>query len=239
MEPLALQASLVAQAYEAILGEISDGRLPANTRLVQALLAERLGVSRQPVQQALFLLKKDGVVQSAGKRGLIVAPLDLTLIQQHYRVRGALDALAASLAAERCGASAEVAAEVERQASPIVAAGQAAVATGSITAMVEQDAAFHAMIYEASGNPLIAPTAACHWRYLRRVMAEVLRHAEPPPAIWQQHQAILGAILRGDPIASDEFARQHAEVAAASLARSVAADDAEQGGSDEPPRKRA
>ena len=56
------QPSLVEQAYEALLGEIADGTLAPDMHLVQELLAERYGVSRQPIQQAPLLLKTDGLV---------------------------------------------------------------------------------------------------------------------------------------------------------------------------------
>jgi DNA-binding GntR family transcriptional regulator len=238
MQPLSQPASLTSQAYDALLDEICDGRLAANTRLVQDLLASRLGVSRQPIQQALLLLRQDGVVQETGRRGLVVAPLDPTLMRHHYRIRGALDALAASLAAERCAISAEQAAAATARGAELVEAGEAAVAGGSIRAMIDRDVAFHEFIYESSDNPLLVGTARPHWRYLRRVMGEVLRRAQQPPAVWQQHRAILAAITRGDAIAAEEFARQHVEVAAERLARSLdatnePADNEPQGNADE------
>lgn len=63
------------QVYEAILSEITDGRLPPNTRLIQDELAAAYGVSRQPVQQALLLLRNHGLVRDAPRRGLVVSPL--------------------------------------------------------------------------------------------------------------------------------------------------------------------
>ena len=67
-------------------------------------------------------------------------------------------------------------------------AGTAAAAAGDVSFMVHHDVAFHEFLYDLSGNPLLAGTAEPHWRYLRRVMAEVLRHAEPGPRIWEQHR---------------------------------------------------
>ncbi len=217
---LTAQPSLVEQAYEAMLGEIADGTLASNTHLVQEVLAERYGVSRQPIQQALWLLKSDGIVQDAGRRGLVVAPLDLRMMRDRYQVRAALDALAARLAAERCAASPEVAARTRRQGERIVAAGVAAVAAGAIKAMIAEDVAFHAFVYDASGNPMIGPTAEVHWRFLRRVMGEVLRTSAPPAAIWQQHREILDAILAGDAGQAEARILEHIHAAAARLAAS-------------------
>src|SRR6201994_4855641 len=68
--------TLVEQVVNAIVSEIVDGDLPANSRLIQDELARAYGVSRQPVQQALLLLRDRGLVREAPGRGLIVSPLD-------------------------------------------------------------------------------------------------------------------------------------------------------------------
>lgn len=221
------QPSLVEQAYEAILGEIADGTLPAGTHLVQEVLAARYGVSRQPIQQALLLLRNDGLVQDAGRRGLIVAPLDVRMMQDRYQVRAALDALAARLAAERCAASAEVATLTRDQGARIIDAGLGAVAKGVIKSMIAQDVAFHGFLYAASGNAMIGPSAEVHWRFLRRVMGEVLRRSEPPPSIWQQHAAILEAVVAGHAIEAETRTVRHISSAAARLAGAAEGDGPE------------
>jgi DNA-binding GntR family transcriptional regulator len=239
MKPLALQPRLVEQAYEAVLDEICDGALPPGARLVQEQLAARLGVSRQPVQQALLLLKSDGLLQDAGRRGLVVAPLDLGMMRHRYQIRATLDALAARLAAERCAADPAFAAAAKQDGDRVVAEGLAAVAAGCVHDMVARDVAFHAFLYEASGNPLLEPTAQRHWRYLRRVMGEVLRRAEPPRAIWRQHQEILAAVVAGDLEASEALAIRHVETAEAHLRRALGQDDGGEATADDGRRRRA
>jgi DNA-binding GntR family transcriptional regulator len=165
---------------------------------VQEKVASQLGVSRQPVQQALAMLKNEGLLQELGKRGLFVAPLDPASMRHHYEIRAALDGLAARRAAERAHATRQVATSIKREGDAIIAQGQDAIAKGSIAQMVQCDVTFHEFVYEASGNPLLATTAALHWRQFRRVMGEVLRQAEPPRMIWQQHGRILDAIVAGD-----------------------------------------
>lgn len=215
---LAPHPSLVEQAYEAISGEIADGALEPNTHLVQEELAARYGVSRQPIQQALLLLKSEGIVQDAGRRGLVVAPIDLQMMRDRYEVRAILDGLAARLAARRCAASAIVTTQSGREGDRIIAAGLQAVAGGNIKAMVAHDVAFHGFIYAVSGNPAIAPTAEIHWRFLRRVMGEVLRRSKQAPDIWQQHREILDAIVAGDADAAEERILGHIRNAAGRLA---------------------
>ena len=90
---------LVDQVYRALLDAISDGSLAPGERITQEDIAERLAVSRQPVLQALRLLKKDGLVLDAPGRGVLVAPLDADWIAQ--RLRGARRARRAGRAAGR------------------------------------------------------------------------------------------------------------------------------------------
>ena len=95
------QPTLVEQVVNAIVSEIVDGELPSNSRLIQDELARAYGVSRQPVQQALLLLRDRGLVREAPGRGLIVSPIDPDFVRKLYEVRAMLDGLAGRLAAER------------------------------------------------------------------------------------------------------------------------------------------
>lgn len=230
MKRVESQPNLTQQVYQAILDDICEGALAPGMHLVQEELADKLGVSRQPVQQAMALLKSDGVVQEQGRRGLYVAPLDPTVMRHHYEIRAALDGLAARLTAERVAAAPEVSAEIANRGAAIVTAGAAAAEAGAVKRMVRHDVAFHAFLYEASGNPLLAPTAAPHWRYLRRVMGEVLRHAERGSTIWEQHRDILAAVVRGDAEAAVGHATGHVKLAADRLAGAL-----ERGGGEKSP----
>lgn len=64
--PIRTAPGLAEQVYRAVLDEICDGALAPGASLVQEQLAERFGVSRQPIQQAMALLKADGLVEEAG-----------------------------------------------------------------------------------------------------------------------------------------------------------------------------
>ncbi len=198
---------LVDQVYRALLDAISDGSLAPGSRLTQEDIAERLAVSRQPVLQALRLLKKDGLVLDAPGRGLLVAPLDPAWIASVYEVRGALDALAARLAAAHRAVLDPKLVEHGRRASR----GR------DLQAMVDADIAFHHAIYAASGNPLIAASAAAHWVHLRRVMGAVLQHAKHRETIWDEHDAIARAIARGDADCAAALIDQHGRRASANL----------------------
>ena len=101
MRPLKPQPSLTDQVYQRLVDEMCEGRLGPGEHLVQEQLAAQLGVSRQPVQQALALLRSEGLVLELGKRGLFVSPLEPEAVQHRYEIRASLDGLAARLAALR------------------------------------------------------------------------------------------------------------------------------------------
>lgn len=214
MKTIESAPGLAEQVYQVIHDAICDGSLAPGEHLVQEQVAARLGVSRQPVQQAMALLKADGLVEEVGKRGLRVAELDLGLMRHHYEIRAALDGFAARAAADRAYANADVAADIARRGRIILDAGEAAVTDGDTGSQIRHDEAFHSFIYEASGNPLLAATAEPHWRFLRRVMGDVLRYAESPNTIWRQHARMLEAIVAGDGAGAAEMAVSHIHVAA-------------------------
>ena len=223
MEPLKPQASLADQVYSALVDEICNGALPAGAHLVQEQLAERLGVSRQPVQQAMARLKADGMVEEQGRRGLWVAPLDPALMRHHYDIRAALDGLAARLAAKRMRSDAGLADIFDRRGAQILVLGGQAVAAGRVAEQVRHDRALHRLIYEMSGNPLLDRTAEPHWRFLQRAMGEVLRHARPPEEIWRQHAGIVAAISAGAPDRAEALMIEHDLGAATTLGAALAA----------------
>src|SRR5215468_9128987 len=101
MIPLEPAPNLTEQVYARILEAITDRTLLPGQRITQNELAEKLGVSRQPVSHALHLLHRQGLLAESGRRGFEVTRLDPKRIRQLYEVRGAIDALAARLAAER------------------------------------------------------------------------------------------------------------------------------------------
>jgi DNA-binding GntR family transcriptional regulator len=230
MPTVQAQPTLVEQVVNAIVSEIVDGELPANSRLIQDELARAYGVSRQPVQQALLLLRDRGLVREAPGRGLIVSPLDVDFVRNLYELRAMLDGLAARLAAKR-GAQ-----RAKDEGSPYLEAGRAAVESGSLHEQIEADMRFHAFINELSANPLIGETTAPHWAYLRRVMAEVLRDdVQMPQIILGEHVAILDAIIAGDGARAETLSREHISKAAKIFVQRL---EAQQEASEEENRQR-
>ena len=203
MKALAVTPNLAEQVRDAILGEIASGQLAPGERIIQEQIAKSLGVSRQPVQQALLLLRNDGVLHDAPGRGLAVAPLVPDQVKHMYDMRAVIEGLACRLAAENNAARAA------KLGPALIDAGRKAAASGSVSRMVVADMKFHEFIYTLSGNPLIEPSMTTHWVHTQRVMGEVLMKDETPRDIWNQHAAILEAVARGDAAKAEALARSH------------------------------
>jgi DNA-binding GntR family transcriptional regulator len=190
---------LVDRVYRSLSSAICDGSLAPGQRITQEQIAQQLAVSRQPVLQALRLLKQDGFVQDAPGRGLQVAPLDAQATRNIYQVRGALDALAARLAAGR-----------RLRIDPgLIAAGRRASRGDDVMAMIDADLAFHAALYEAAGNPLIARSALLHWQHLKRAMGAVLQEMGQRESVWDEHEAIARAVAQGDAASAARLIEEH------------------------------
>ena len=203
MKALTTQPNLVDQVRDAVLDEIASGQLAPGGRIIQEQIAQALGVSRQPVQQALLLLRNQGVLQDAPGRGLIIAPLDPEHVRNMYDMRAVIEGLA-------CRRAAQINSErAIKQGPAVLEAGRKAVASGSVAKMIAADMRFHEFLYLLSGNPLVGPALATHLIYTQRVMGEVLLRDETPRDIWDQHAQILDAICRQDAELAESLVRQH------------------------------
>jgi DNA-binding GntR family transcriptional regulator len=212
LDRLTAPLDLAQRVYDALSDAIGSGALAPGERVTQEGLAERFGVSRQPVLQALLLLKRQGLIVDAGRKGVMVAPLDPTHVRRLYEVRAALDGAACRLAAGRMDDG------LRERGQMLLAAGDRAMESDDAAALLAADIDFHVFLYDASGNPLFAETAAPHWRHLRRVMGAVLRGREAYEGVWREHAAILAALIAGDGERAATLATSHAYDAAARLA---------------------
>lgn len=235
MRTLQGRPDLTVQTHEALRAAIVSGELPPLEPLAQEELAERLGVSRQPVSHALKLLKHEGLIVDRGRKGQMVAPIDASRLLSLYQVRGALDRLAAQLAATRAAPDSTAAAQLQA----LIAIGTSATEYGNIPAMVKADIDFHRLLNRLSGNCEIATATETLWPHIERAMYTVLEHQPCRSPIWREHQAIADAVLAADPHQAGELAAQHAESAGANTHRRLAELDnptSRSGGSNETER---
>jgi DNA-binding GntR family transcriptional regulator len=206
MTPLDPFPSLIDQVYERILAGITDRTLPPGHRIRQNELAEQLGVSRQPVSHALHLLHRQGLVAESGRKGFEVTRLDPQRIRQLYEVRGALDALAARLAAQRAKADTVGRAHLEAA----LHAGRAIDQRTPLAELIALDVGFHRAIYRLADNPAIEEMIAPQWPHMRRSMATVLAELDYRTNAWAEHETIAAKIFAGDANAAEGAALAHA-----------------------------
>ena len=188
-----------------IRDSICSGGFAPGERMAEDALARRMNVSRQPIHQALQQLHREGFLTETGRRGLVVAPMNMELAANVYDLRAALDAQAAARAAENAGSIDRAAGEA------LLQEGRRAVADHDVRAMVHVDFRFHRFVYQLSGNPLIETIATNNWHHVRRVVTALSTRLLTLAPSWQEHENILAAIISGDPAAAGVLARSHVE----------------------------
>ena len=208
MERIDAPQPLPMLVYNAIVNAICEGTLKPGERLTQEEIAERMDVSRLPVGQALQRLKSEGFVCSAGRRGVKVAPLDPVMVRELYEFRSGIDMLATGLAARR------VTARQRARGRRIIQDGWSALAAGDVAMLIGADMDFHQLIYEMSGNQVLVDAMASRWNHVRRIMTAIIDDTRNQTRIWEEHTAILEAVLEGDAAKAERLARAHVEDAA-------------------------
>lgn len=205
---LSPQQRLLDRTHAAILEAICDGTLAPGERVTQEAIAARLGVSRQPVGQALGLLKARGFLKETGRRGLAVAHLDAGFFAAIYELRSAIEPAAARLAAHKITDS------DREEGRELLREGNQVLRTGDLRALIRADTRFHAYIYRLSGNPLFGEVMDQYWMHLRRAMGEVLRSRTEAKRVWREHASILAALTDQDGDLAARRIRAHLESAA-------------------------
>lgn len=208
-------ASAADSAYETLRADILSGALPAEERLTELGLAERLGLSRTPVREAVNRLLIEGFLTRSPSDGLRVTALQADEVEQIFRIRLMLESYGARRAAEF--ATADEIAELFRLADEITARTPAT-SEADYDAMTEANTAFHRTIMQAARSPRLGSMLSLavnmglvlrtYRMYSAADMARQARH----------HHDIAEAIAARDPEWA-EAAMSHHVIAAAAIAR--------------------
>ncbi|NGO70399.1 GntR family transcriptional regulator [Streptomyces boncukensis] len=168
--------------------DIIAGRLPPGERLVERELADRFGVSRAPVRDALRALAAEGFVAAESPRRTVVRRLTRTDVAELFELREALEVHAAGLAAERARPDdlAELAALLERAAT--------ATADRDADAITDVNTRFHHRILATAGNSLLSAALEPVEGRLRWLT----RRNEEWPTLLAEHRALYEAVASGD-----------------------------------------
>ncbi|MGW5655682.1 GntR family transcriptional regulator [Streptomyces humi] len=191
------------RVYEALLELITTRALQPGQHLVESELAGHLGVSRQPVREALQRLNTEGWVDLRPAQGAFVHEPTEAEADQLLTVRTLLEAEAARLAAANAGSAGVAALE------SLCAEGERAVAADDVDTAVALNAAFHAKIMDLAGNTVLAELAAQVDRRVRWYYTPVARQRGRQS--WIEHRALIAAITSRDEQLATTLMREHTE----------------------------
>ncbi|UPG73408.1 GntR family transcriptional regulator [Roseomonas gilardii subsp. gilardii] len=206
LAPLEIEAapSLAERAYERLRDAIVEGHLAAGTKLSERRLAVALGISAQPVREALRRLEGEGLVETRPKSGTFVSSLDSTRLAEMGRIRAALEGAAAALAARRAGpADLRV---LEQRLDAI----RAATAQGDRAALAGANDAFHTALHRITGNAFLIRSLQALRAYFHVGSRRVLAGEAETRLALEEHQAILDAIATGEAERAERLMRTHA-----------------------------
>jgi DNA-binding GntR family transcriptional regulator len=214
-----------AFAYRELRRRILDGELEPGERLLLRPLAERLGVSVQPVRDALRLLERDGLVTSASHRGATVTPISRSAILDLIGIRMWLEVLAVREAAPR-----HTAATLERVQAALADA-DARAAAGDPLGFSEANRAFHAALEAPAPAPLrelIDATWERVWEARRRTSLFAISPASTGGA-QREHRRLARAVAAGDADAAAAAMEHHRATTLAGWRAALARAGAEDG----------
>ena len=212
-------ALYIDQVYERLLDLISTGDLKPGERIRQSVLADQLGVSRQPISHALQLLKHQGLVQEAGKQGVQVTPLNFRHLADLYDVRALVEEKAAFLAATRVRDQQATVQDIQALKDALKEGQQAFAAGVSAAALARADYRFHVALYRLSGNQVIEQFMQGQWPHMLRSMLAVLDYGEIKAVrlAWEEHERVAKQVLSGDALGASAGCKAHMQRARGQL----------------------
>jgi DNA-binding GntR family transcriptional regulator len=193
--------SLHGQVIEELRQAILNGRLKPGERLVEGRLAEELGVSRNPVREAIRVLTSEGLIEVTARRGASVVTMTEQEARETIEVRALLEGQNARLAARRQDK------EILRRIATVLDEGAKAVAANRVEELTDLNQQFHHELAEAGQNRLLADLL----KRLRERTAMLFSPNNPVhrSRTWEEHASILRAIIQGDERAAATLAAEH------------------------------
>jgi len=211
--PLAENQPLGEKLVQQIADIIHSGEFAPGSEVNEALLAQRFGVSRGPVREALRRLQGVGLISRAPYLRAHVVDLDIAQVVDLFQMREAMEGMAARLAAERMSA-----ADAARLLADLEADRRAWIGGQQVPANRSFD--FHQRVVEGSQNQRITETlnGDLHqlFRLYRRQSGADLRRKSDA---YLEHWQIMRAIITRDPDLAESLMRSHIARASANLVR--------------------
>ncbi len=193
-------------AYGEVRERIMSGALPHGAVLNQEALAAELDVSTTPLREAMRRLSSEGLVVLGAHRDARVAPLTAAEARSLFEIRQQLDPLAVRLAAERRD-------DADTAHIRAAASSLEPLDAGSGLAALEAHRAFHAALYRASHNDLLIGLldglSDKADRYRRAALDAQEDSPDDRARVRAEHQAMMAAVLDGDPDAAEQHMHRH------------------------------
>lgn len=194
---------------------ILEGYLKPGERLMEVRLANRLGVSRTPIREAIRMLELEGLVVNIPRRGAQVASITEKDLRDVLEVREGLEELAVKLACER------VTDDQLREIYEASRAFEQIVPEGDLTRLARADENFHDAIYRSSGNVRLLQLIGNLREQMYRYRVEYLKEEEKRRLLVEEHDRLWDSLRRRDVDAARKCVRQHIEHQEESISSSI------------------
>lgn len=194
------------QIREAIEQSIVTGEFSDGDRLSEVSLANRFGVSRTPLREALQVLSASGLVELVPNRGAFVRHPDFVELVEMFEVMAELEALCGERCARRIGDG-----QLEQLEDTIVKC-EAALATRDTDEYYRENEKFHMIIYDACGNGFLASQARQLHRRLRPFRRMQLQLRGRMPESMREHHEIVEALREGNATLAADALRDHVSI---------------------------
>lgn len=191
--------------FEHIKRAIITGELKPGERLMEVQLAEKLGVSRTPVREAIRKLELEGLVVMVPRKGAFVSDVSLKDIIDVFEVRETLEGLASYLAAER------ITKEEIDNLTEILRRTKENVEKGDNQGIIECDVKFHDAVFNASRNEKLIQIMANLQEHIHRFRIIYVNMAERANRLVEEHGELLNAIKSGNAQQARKLAVKHIE----------------------------
>lgn len=195
--------SSTSRVVQFVRDAIAEGELWPNQRLVEAELAEKLGVSRTPVREAIRELSRLGLVKTIRNRGAFVLPVDSKELREIYATRSVLEGWAAGLAAARLTQE-----KIDELAS-LNDRMRKMVQDGNHKDLIALNDDFHRILYEACDNDLLRELIANLVERTPAVRFAVWRSEQVMATSVRSHEELLDALRARDGEAAERIVRSH------------------------------
>ncbi|EUB16811.1 FCD domain protein [Shuttleworthella sp. MSX8B] len=178
--------------FNTLRNAILRGDLKPGERLMEMHLANRLGVSRTPIREAIRMLEQEGLAVTIPRKGAQVAKMTEKDLQDVLEIRDALDELAVTRAC-MCDDP-----DFLRHLETAMKDFELATRSGNYRKITEADEAFHAVIYQAADNPKLESIVTNLREQMYRYRYEYIKDAGTYSRLIQEHAAILDGLRRKD-----------------------------------------